>query len=370
MIEEVQLRNVLAFRALDLPLGPLTLLSGTNSSGKSSLLHVLALLRQSHSAGTLRETVMLNGDLVVLGTGRDFLHADPGELEDGSIGLRIVVQYSDDDPPSETWVLEYEAEADFLAVTQGPPDLVGSLFHSNLQYLQADRIVPAVTFPKSHEAVTVKEWLGTAGEHSANYLRVHGRTPAACERARHPESVSSGLLDQVNAWMNQLSPGTGMSVDDLPGTDFVRLAFTRSGPDVRTDPHRATNVGFGLTYALPVILSCLIAQPGSLLLIENPEAHLHPAGQAMLGRLCTMAAASGAQVIVETHSDHVLNAVRLAVRRQDIDAGNVLLHFFSREAGVLQPHVDTLTVGRDGMLPSWPAGFFDQWDQALDELLS
>jgi predicted ATPase len=66
----------------------------------------------------------------------------------------------------------------------------------------------------------------------------------------------------------------------------------------------------------------------------------------------------------------VLNAVRLAARRQEIDAGDVLLHFFSREASVLQPHVDTLTVGRDGMLPSWPAGFFDQWDQALDELLS
>jgi predicted ATPase len=215
----------------------------------------------------------------------------------------------------------------------------------------------------------VLRWLGASGEHAPNYLRVHGDQPAVCDPARHRGAIGPGLLDQTNAWLNELSPGTAMAVADVPGTDFVRLTFTRSGPDVRTTPHRSTNVGFGLTYALPVIVGCLAAGPGSLLLIENPEAHLHPTGQALIGRLCAMACAGGAQVVVETHSDHVLNAVRLSVKRRELRHDSVILHFFAREEAVLQPRLTTLWVSPDGMLPEWPTGFFDQWDRALDELL-
>ena len=74
-------------------------------------------------------------------------------------------------------------------------------------------------------------------------------------------------------------------------------------------------------------------------------------------------------MVLETHSDHVLNAIRLAVKRGDASADAVLIHFFSRAAGVLQPELHTLEVSGDGMLPSWPPGFFDEIDQALGELL-
>jgi predicted ATPase len=104
-------------------------------------------------------------------------------------------------------------------------------------------------------------------------------------------------------------------------------------------------------------------------LVENPEAHLHPRGQAILGRLCALCAAGGAQVLVETHSDHVLNAIRVAVKRDELASDSVILQFFTRKDGVLQPNLDTLWVEEDGMIPSWPPGFFDEWDQALDELL-
>jgi predicted ATPase len=166
-----------------------------------------------------------------------------------------------------------------------------------------------------------------------------------------------------------VSVATTVRIDDVEGADLVRLVFLRSGPDVKTEPQRATNVGFGLTYSLPIIVACLAAEPGSLLLIENPEAHLHPRAQAVLGRLLAQTVSNGVQVVVETHSDHVLNAVRLAVKSRDVPNANVLVHFLSRASFDLQPTLSSLAIGDDGMIETWPAGFFDEFDHALDELL-
>lgn len=367
MISHLTLTNILAFRRIELELRELTLLSGTNSAGKSSILHSLALLRQSHEAGTLPGSWMLNGNLVELGTGRDLLHADP--IEVGNVDSVVVGISTRENGREASWVARYVAEADVLSMSPSPGEREAAWLEHDFQYLRADRIVPSVIYPKSHEASSVRRWLGARGEHVPNYLREFGGDPAPCVPARHPEAIGSGLLDQTNRWLAELSPGTAMTVDDVPMTDLVRLTYSRLGPDVKTTAHRATNVGFGLTYALPIIVACLVAKPGMLLLVENPEAHLHPAGQAVVGRLCALATAGGAQVIVETHSDHVLNAIRLCVKRREIPPDLVALHFFSRHERELQPRVDSMELSLDGSLPNWPPGFFDQWDLALDELL-
>ncbi len=372
MITKIELQNVLAFRELEIEARPLTILAGTNSSGKSSLLHVMALLRQSSLAGSLPDALLLNGEFVELGTGRDLLHSEPADLPgiDG-VALRIALASTDG---SREWMAHYEPTADFLsmaptAATPDPASPIGGLFEPGFQYLRADRIVPAVTFPKSHQAVHTQRFLGADGRHTPNYLRVHADELIGDRLAAQVDAASGRLFDQTNAWLADLAEGTSLEVADVDGTDFVRLVFRRAGPEVKTEPHRATNVGFGLTYALPIIVACLAAKPGSLILIENPEAHLHPRGQALLGRLCALCAAGGVQVFVETHSDHVLNAVRLCVKRGELSSDSVLFQFFTRTAGVLQPHLDTLTVTEDGMVPRWPDGFFDEWDRALNELL-
>lgn len=368
MIQAIDLVNVLAFAELSLPTRPLTLLTGANSAGKSSTLHALALLRQSSDARTLPASLLLNGDFVELGVGRDVLHGEPVEIK-GTEEVSLVIEVESAGGRAR-WQAAYEQDADVLELRGEPsPSMPDGLFTAGFQYLKADRIVPAVTYPKSHEAVTVKRLLGPQGEHAPNYLRVYGEEPVASETVIHPGASSRLLLDQTNAWIDDLSPGTSMDVIDVEGTAYVRLRFRRQGAQVKTDPHRATNVGFGLTYALPVIVACLTASSGSLLLIENPEAHLHPRGQVLLGRLCALAAAGGAQVVVESHSDHVLNAIRLCVKRGELAAKSTIMHFFDRERGVLQPRLSTVEVGPDGMIDSWPKGFFDQWDDAVEELL-
>jgi predicted ATPase len=106
-------------------------------------------------------------------------------------------------------------------------------------------------------------------------------------------------------------------------------------------------------------------------LLENPEAHLHPRGQMAMGDLMARAASAGIQVLCETHSDHVLNGVRLAVKQGLLASPGVALHYFSRtNDGERVLHVvDSPRVGPDGRLDRWPQGFFDQWDIALERLL-
>jgi predicted ATPase len=135
------------------------------------------------------------------------------------------------------------------------------------------------------------------------------------------------------------------------------FSFGAAG-ELRSREYRATNVGFGLSYVLPVLVALLGVSRGGLVLIENPEAHLHPRGQTRLGELCARAAAAGVQVVIETHSDHVMDGSRIAIREGVLEASNAAFHYFGRtgeEIEVVSPSVDA-----EGRLSEWPAGFFDQ----------
>ncbi len=367
MIQELSLDNFLAFRRANVRLGPLTLLTGTNSAGKSSVLHSLALLRQSFDSDALPSLLVLNGELVTLGLGRDVLHSEPREFgDDGTTKLAIAVVH---DSYRGEWRAEYSREADALTLERASDPEEINLFAPGFQYLSADRIVPQTTFPKSHHAVVVRGSLGARGEHTVNFLRVHGSTAVRDARLLHPRATGSTLLEQTNAWLSELSCETSIEVREVLDADLVQIVYRRVGTDIKTEGQRSTNVGFGLTVALPIIVACLAAQPGSVLIVENPEAHLHPKGQVMVGRLCALASAAGAQVVIESHSDHVLNALRLAVKQSIVKAQDVALSYFSRNEGVLEPVIADLTIDNDGMIAAWPPGFFDEMDHALDALL-
>src|SRR5262249_11560138 len=115
----------------------------------------------------------------------------------------------------------------------------------------------------------------------------------------------------------------------------------------------------------------LSARPGALLLIENPEAHLHPRGQRRMGELLAAAASAGVQIVAETHSDHALNGVRLSVQDGKLAPDNVAIHFFSRTEtnGKTRLVTASPTIDPNGRISDWPEGFFDEWDSALAQLL-
>ncbi|MFE0082956.1 AAA family ATPase, partial [[Kitasatospora] papulosa] len=118
---------------------------------------------------------------------------------------------------------------------------------------------------------------------------------------------------------------------------------------------------------LPVVVACRSARPGTLLLLQNPEAHLHPQGQTQMATLTASAAAQGAQVIMETHSDHVINGVRLAVKHGRLTPAQAVFHYFRGDGTgveIVSPRIDA-----DGMLDKWPEGFFDELENTLDQLI-
>ncbi|MGW0791215.1 DUF3696 domain-containing protein [Streptomyces sp. NPDC002911] len=394
MIDRLTLHNYKAFRDAVLPLGPLTLLTGLNSSGKSSVLQAVALLRQSYEAGDLvvsdflsearragltgsvaNQGFLLNGELVGLGTGEDVLHEDFTE-DEARITLAV-----DEGPYHYGWTVEYDPEqnllplldADLPLTSEGPDAPAGSagvspsFFTAPFQYLHADRISPAEFYPRDHHAAIGRGFLGVRGEHTVNFLRDQARNPVPEGPLRHPRAESDLLLDQAAAWMGELCPGVDIQADAIEGADAVRLSYGFQGTLGATRRRRPSNVGFGLTYVLPIVVACLTARPGSLVLLENPEAHLHPQGQTRMASLAAAAAAQGAQVIMETHSDHVINGVRLAVKQRRLAPGQVVFHYFRGDGtgvDVVSPQVDA-----DGMLDQWPEGFFDELENTLDQLI-
>lgn len=387
MIDKLSITNFKALAAAEIALAPYTLLSGLNSSGKSTVLQALALLRQADMAGLLyghddtedgsTGGLPLNGDLVELGTGQDILHEDYVEEKgkEPEIGFALEAAGAG----RYEWRARYGREDDLLPLLVSDPpaglrsghpeeEAQVTLFNPGFQYLRADRINPAVTYPRSHEMSVRRGFLGTQGEYTIDFLR-HNQDEVVEFAALHHPDASPRLLDQAEAWMGEICPGVKIQALAIEQTDLVRLGFqfTRAGR-LTTNPRRPTNVGFGLTYVLPVVIACLTARPDAMILLENPEAHIHPQGQSAMARLTCAAAAAGAQLVVETHSDHILNGVRLTVKQGRLPADAVRLHYFQRQAdGVID--IISPSIGPDGMLSHWPLGFFDEWDRSLDQLL-
>jgi len=371
MIQRLRLQNFKCFEDLSLELGSLTLLAGLNGMGKSTVLQSLLLLRQSYLQGLLEETgLALNGNLVSIGTASDALFE--GAIEE-EIGFELALKNGDE----ARWFFKCNKKADVLALnkdkTKASSEVFSSnLFNKNFHYLQAERVGPRTSYEMSDLLVRQQRQLGTRGEYTAQFLHIYERDNIPNDALAHPQSASNKIRDQVEAWFGVICPGTRLDITSHTDMDLVNLqySFVR-GRQPRSQSYRSTNVGFGITYTLPILVAILASPPGSLLLLENPEAHLHPKGQASLGDLMALAASCGVQVIVETHSDHVLNGIRLAVHKKNISPDKVRLYFFERpeQDDLAYNEVTSLHIDSDGRIDYWPDGFFDEWDKSLEALL-
>ena len=391
-ISAIELENFKCFRHQRLVFRHLTVLTGLNGMGKSSVIQALLLIRQSLSSGRMRSHLVLSGELVELGTGRDVLYdlSDKDELcivlEFGNIRrTEYRCQYTSEShrlslltkslPTSHGTFDAYRGEkGDWVQIDRRAHAIEPRLRYrtmftaSGFQYLSAERQGPRKVLPWSEEEIT-KRSLGTQGEHVLSFLSAFGRSPLKPDDPRiRADDLSLTVDGQVSAWLQDISPGARLEISPMRDIDALsaRYSYDRKG-DVSSRPFRATNVGFGVSYALPVIVALVAAQSGDLVVIENPEAHLHPKGQTKMGQLAARAAETGVQVVVETHSDHFLDGVRLDVKRGNLTSENAVFHYFRRdgsETDVLSPYLSS-----DGSLSEWPKGFFDERDDNLLRLL-
>ncbi|MFC1515791.1 DUF3696 domain-containing protein [Thermodesulfobacteriota bacterium] len=368
MIRFIRMENFKCFEKQKIELGSLTLLSGLNGMGKSTVLQALLLLRQSHQQGLLQKTgLSLNGDLVRIGTAQDALFEDAKEE-------KIRFELDLENGCNGGWRFNYNKEADVLDIDQSPSSdniYQSSLFKDGFHYLQAERLGPRRFFEMSVFQVQQHGQIGTRGEFAAHLLASYGAKNISNESLAHPMAESLKLRDQVEAWLEEISPGTRIHLGLHKGMDLVNLEYSFITGKHVSNNFRSTNVGFGLTYTLPVIVALLASSNGALIMIENPEAHLHPEGQVRIGELMVFAASCGIQVVVESHSDHILNGIRLAVYNRNITPDKIKLHYFERkEINQGKTSVDTPTIDQNGRIDRWPDGFFDVWDKSLETLLT
>lgn len=373
MLSRLDLEHFKCFQLLKLPLGRLTLLSGSNASGKSSVLQALALLHQTMREQEWSTRLLLNGNELCLGTVTDVVDKVTGRrtfgigLIDGGRTVRWTFEGEDRRNMSAT-ISKVQTSARevnsptvlrFLLPNDGLPedDDLAWRFR-RLSYLTAERVGPREVYPL--EDPTSTQIVGPRGENAVSLLH-WGRDEKVLD-ALVLDGSPPTRLHQVDARMREFFPNCSLDVQQVPQTNWVTLGLRTSNT---TDFHRPVHVGFGLTQVLPIIVASLSAEAEDLLLIENPEVHLHPAGQAKMGSFLATVAAAGVQVLIETHSDHVLSGIRRAVKAGVVPADDVLIHFF-RDRDAEGEQVISPIIDRDGNIDVWPAGFFDQFDKDMN----
>ena len=378
MIEYIHLKHFKTLKNNGFALKSLNLFSGLNGMGKSSVLQMLLLLRQSHEKNLLfSKGLMLKGEYLNLGLGSDVLSLDI----EASECLSCLLRWSHLENPV-SFVFDYSPESDLQPLntqsTTQNTDFQNALDHQKLglfgpqfEYLAAERVAPQTFYALSDYHVNTLNTLGQNGLYSAHYLAENKDNPLSIQGLQHPKATANDLLANTEAWMSEISPGLKIRALKKTDMDLASLNYAFIQGKGITRDFKPQNVGFGLTYVLPVVVAILKAKPGELVLIENPESHLHPAGQSVLGRLAALAAAHGVQLLIETHSDHFLNGVRVAVKQGLIPSDQVALFFLDRDfsaeehaAEVSQPVID-----ESGRIDIWPSGFFDEWENQLDHLL-
>ena len=368
MLTRLDLETFKCFQLLRLPLAPLTLLTGPNASGKSSVLQALVLLHQTMKEHEWSRRIALNGLSVRLGSMTDVVDEQFGrrnfriglETEDISCAWLFEGERGDMSMSVREVTVDGETMADpgqlrhLLPPDAGPSAASLARRLREMTYVTAERLAPRESYPVEDPYLVTT--VGARGEHAVSVL--HARRDD-----RVPEALLLGdrtprLLAQVEARMRTLFPGFRIALDPMPSANAVALGLRTSDAG---SSHRPIHTGFGLTQILPIIVALLTAESDDLVLIENPEIHLHPAGQALMGQILAEVAQTGVQVVVETHSDHVLNGVRRAVKSGQISHESVAIHFFrprGEDAQVLSPSVDAT-----GSIDEWPDGFFDQIDK-------
>lgn len=357
-MNSIHIRGFKCFIDTIFPLGRLTVLTGVNGAGKTSLLHSFGVLHQTLCETDSLDELILNGAIVNMGRSLDVLNKLNSKSEilfelehDGQlIPLRYFTENRESFTLQRSSSAEHKLSRDILDILQ------------HVAYISADRQGPK-DMHSLEDSFAYERSVGVRGERAVSALNSKEGL-AVIEGLRKPGSPL--LQRQVEAHMADLFDNFKMEIFSVPGTNIATLGLAN---DNAIGFVRPQNIGFGLSYTLPIYVACLSAPNGGLVLIENPEAHLHPKAQSQIGTFLAQTAAAGVQVIIETHSDHLLNGIRKAVKNGILFPEDVVIHFFAGLDAEGHPQIQSPRISEDGSLSMWPDNFFDQFDKDLVDLV-
>ena len=438
MLERLRFTNFKSWAQVDMPCAGITGVFGTNSSGKTSLLQFLLLLKQTKDATDRALALDLNGDLVKLGTIRDVIHGHdethqihwrigfglPQELvlknpSGGTVArgrhltLRAGVDVHAAAPRSrslsytlENWRFALAGRAgndrDFdLSATSRPGSVVSSDFHfirTLGRKWQLPAPIKSYAFPDqartyfqnasflsdleaSYEAALDRTfYLGPLREYpQRDYLWARSRPTDVGQRG---EKVIDAILAATEAgemrnlrskarlwpfqqmvayWLREMGLINDFNVVEIaPGSNRwqARVRTRAGGSEVLL-----TDVGFGVSQVLPVVTLLQYVPEGSTVILEQPEIHLHPLAQSGLADLIIQAATHRkVQVILESHSEHLLLRLQRRIAEGNLSPDGVKLYFCDAPNGTSE--LTQLEVDLYGNITNWPDRFMgDQFNE-------
>ncbi|MCO6470683.1 MAG: DUF3696 domain-containing protein [Saprospiraceae bacterium] len=340
------------------------------------------MLHQSEklSNGILKLNGGENG-LVNIGTTKDARYQYSKDNENVSFALHF--------KGKEPYLMEfdYEIDADVFRQKSTISNYIvqnkeEALFTNKFQYLNAQRIEPQATNIGSYTSVTEANDIGKYGQYTAHYIELRGYENVAFENVLHKDSktfdelikketTNRTLINQINLWLGEISPGVNVRTEKIT-SDIILLEYVFKQPNFgTTNRFKPENVGFGISYALHVVTVLLKAKQGDLIIIENPESHIHPRGQAELGKLISLIAQNDVQIIIETHSDHIINGIRVGVKENPVMKDRTILFYFEKVVTDSEQYseITNIEIDSKGELSEYPKNLLEEWSNQLLKLL-
>lgn len=418
MLTHLKLENFKIWRSTGpIRLAPLTLLLGTNSSGKSSLIQSLLLIRQTVKGDDTGLDLNLGNpdadDTVTMGQFRDLLcrHAAATESTPANqVGIEFrwaahgapaqdsalfSARYGTG--PSGSAELRYlrlgkDGEG-FTVLRQKPGIYRLLLAKQKLPVRQSADYRPERSFAFS--AATLNKlgpladgirtvgpalldelsriiYLGPVRQLARRDYVWSGRMPAhigddggravdvliasgVAQQARRGEDLSDDagrIFRETERWLRELDVAEGLQVRALGRSARYELLVNHRGAVVNLK-----DVGVGVSQVIPVVVAALFAKPGHIVIVEEPESHLHPLAQAKLAELlASVSAARGVQFIVETHSEHLFRRMQTLMARQQVQPSQAAMYFVEREGQAAK--LRELKLDDLGRVANWPDKFF------------
>lgn len=355
-----------------LPLSQITLLYGLNGRGKSSVLQSLLLLFQSMKNNNSVESLYLIGDVINLGKYTDILNSAAHE-NSFSIGLACKTENGTD-----TLDIEYSPAVDTPFVARMQNVVINDQSRSDSQASLDSTEEEGNKITTSLSDSVCLQMLKDINYIAANRLGVSnlesrlGTNIAITPRGENVlnilASASPNLLKDVEESLSHILSGATLKINNEKEDSIEIYMDSISGSQ---HSYRPINVGFGYGYILSLVVQTLIAPQNSILIVENPESHLHPGAQSRLMEfLVTQSVEKNLQIIIESHSDHIVNGVRIAIRKEKISFKNASILHFSRDMHTEgSPIVEEILIDKRGNLSSYPEDFMDEWTKQLEQLM-
>ena len=384
---------------------PLTILAGANSSGKSSIMQPLLMLKQTLEAPYDPGPLLIDGPNAQFTSAAQFLSKLIGEKgaeyfqlrieTDESISVRTTFRKGASGIELSEMIRDRRLETDqplevsFKSITLYPEMSAEKIkklaeeksmpkdLREDLDVVGRSRCFLHLESQDRHKVVDFTHDLALNIVNSIHLPGLRGNPERLYKLtstgSKYPGTFENYVASIIHSWQETTDERLNTLADALHALGLTGHVGTKKIGDTRielqvgrlpypgtdeTDMVSIADVGFGVSQILPVLVALIVAEPGRLVYLEQPELHLHPRAQVALAQVLAEAAKRGVRVVAETHSSLLLLAVQTLVAEGILSPELVKLHWFTRsENGATK--INTADLDEAGAYGDWPEDFDD-----------